>query len=141
MSRIVEPDFGLDAEGAGEDIGPAAGILAHVVGGHACESVTAQAIGARVADMQDMGDAAAQHHRGEGAAHAAQFVVAAALGKDPAVESIEDGGAGAADFHGFRQIAKAIKKAAHRGFRRHTATFGAADTIGNRGDDVAARLG
>ncbi len=43
------------------------------------KAVAAQPIGARVADMQHMRDAPAQHQRGEGASHAGQLGVALAL--------------------------------------------------------------
>jgi len=70
LAGVVEPHFGLDAHCAGEDVGPAGANLPHMVGGEASQTIAAQSIGARVADMQHMRDATAQHERREGAAHA-----------------------------------------------------------------------
>ena len=39
-------------------------ILAHMVGGEACQTVAAQPIGAGIPDMEQVGDAAAEHQRG-----------------------------------------------------------------------------
>src|SRR5262249_28660342 len=118
MRRVIEPKLGFHAQCAIKDIGSTAAILAYMVGREANEAIAAQAVGARVTDMKEMGDAAAQHHGGEGAAHAAQFVVTAALRKDPAIERVEHRGAGAADFHGFGEGAKTREKTAHRRLRR-----------------------
>ena len=60
MRRVIEPHLRLDAERAGEDIRTAgAALLAHVVGGQACQSLAAQPIGARVADVHQMRNAPA----------------------------------------------------------------------------------
>ena len=69
--------------------------------------------------------------------------LAVALGErvDPAIERIENGRRGAPHFHRLGQIAKAVEKAAHRGFGGDAAALGAADAVGDRRDDVAARLG
>src|SRR5262249_43633830 len=85
-------------------------------------------------------DPAAQYERCEGAAHPAQLVIAAPLRKNPTVKGVEDRCPGASNFHGFWQIAQTIKKSAYRSFRSHTAALRAADAVGNRGDDVTARL-
>ena len=91
--------------------------------------------------MQQVRDAAAQHQRGEGAAHPASLRSRRPMRIDPAVERIDDRGAGAPHLHGLGQVAKSVEKAAHRGLGGDAAAFGAADAIGDRGDHVAARLG
>ena len=118
-----------------------AGALAHMVGGQERQAIAAQPIGARVADMNDMRDAPAQDQRREGAAHAGELAVALGERIDPVVERIEHGGRGAAHFHGLGQIAEAVEEAAHRGFGSHPPASGAADAVGDRGDDIAAGLG
>ena len=90
LGGIVEPHLGLDAERAGKDVRPTGAVVPHMIGGQAGEAVTAQPIGARVADVQHMGDAPAQHQRGEGASHSRQLGVALSLGIDPAIECIEN---------------------------------------------------
>ena len=105
------------------------------------QAVAAEPVGAGVADMQHMRDAAAQHQRGEGASHPRQLGIALALGMDPAIERIQDVGGGAPHFHGLGQIAKSVQEAAHRGLGRLAAALGAADPIGDRRHHVAARLG
>src|SRR5262249_39239071 len=84
--------------------------------------------------------AAAQHDRREGAAHAGELRVALALAKDPAVERTDDGRRSAAHLHGLGQVAKAVEEAAHRGLGGDAAALAAADAVGARGDDVAARF-
>ena len=48
--------------------------------------------------------------------------------------------AGAPHFHGFGQVAKSIEKTAHRGLGCDATALGAANAVGDRRDDVAARL-
>ncbi len=141
LGGVIEPQFGFDAERAIEDVRSAAAArLAQMIGGQEREPIVAQPIGARVADMNNVGDAAAQDQRGEGAAHASELAVALGERIDPVVQRIEHGRRRAAHFHGFGQVAKAIKEAAHRGFGSHPSASGAADAVGDRGDDIAARL-
>ena len=63
--------------------GRLAPVVAHMVGGQADQAVAAQPVGARVADMQQMREPAAQHQGGERAAHADKVGVLPALGVDP----------------------------------------------------------
>ena len=142
LGGVVEPHFGLDAERAEQDVGAAGagGALAHMVGGEQRQAITAEPIGAAVTNMQHMRNPPAQHDRGEGASHAGERRVALALGIDPAIERADDGRRGAAHLHGLGQVAKAVEKAAHRGFGGDTAALGAANAVGDSGDDVAARL-
>ena len=140
LGGVVEPHLGLDAERAVKDGRPAGARFAHVVDGQAVQAVAAQPIGAGVADMQHVRDAPAQHQRREGASHPGQLGVTLPLRIDPAVERVENLGRGTPHFHGLGQVAKPIKKAAHRGFGRDAAALGAADAVGNRRHHVAARL-
>ena len=87
---VVEAHFRLDAERAGQRVRAAGAFLAHMVGGQAGQAVAAQPIGAGIADMQQMGDAAAQHQRGERAAHSGELGILAAHRIDPAVERADD---------------------------------------------------
>ena len=112
---------------------------ADVVVGQTGQPVAAQPVGARVADVQHVRRAAAQHQRGERASHAGERRVAAAFAVEPAVERAEHPRRGAAHLHRLRQVAEAVKKAAHRHFRRDAAAFGAADSVGDRRHEVAAR--
>ncbi len=141
LRGVVEPHLGLDAERAVENVRPAAATLAHMIDGQERQAVAAQPVGARIADMKHMRDAPAQDQRGEGASHAGEIVVALGERIDPAVERIEDGRRCAAHFHGLGQIAKAVEKAAHRGLGGDAAAFSAADAVGDRRNNVAARLG
>ena len=47
---------------------------------------------------------------------------------------------GAPHFHGLGQVAKSVEETAHRGLGGDAAAFGAADAVGDRRHDVAARL-
>ena len=138
LAGVIQPYLGLNTERTGQNVRPASAIVAHVVGGQTAEAVAAQPIGAGIADVQSVRDAAAEHQCGEGASHSRQLGVALSLGMDPTIQRVEDPRASPAHFHGFRQIAKSIQKAAHRGLGRHTPAFRAADPIGDRSDNVAA---
>src|SRR5262249_2945292 len=137
MPRVIEPKLGFHAQCAIKDIGSTAAILAYMVGREANEAIAAQAVGARVADMKEMGDAAAQHHSCEGAAHAAQFVVTATLRKDPTIERVEHRGASAADFHSFGEVTKPVEKTADGSLCRDAPASRAADPVGYGGDTLA----
>ena len=112
-----------------------------MVGGKTGQTIAAQPVGARIPDMQQVGDAAAQHQRGEGAPHSRELGVLAAQGIDPAVERTDDLGARSLHLHGLGQIAKSIEETAHRGLGRGAAALCAADSIGDRRDHFLARLG
>ncbi len=114
---------------------------ADVIDRQAGQSIAAETVGAAIADMQQVGGAAAQHQGGEGAAHTRQCRVLTAQRVDPAVERTDDPAARALNFHGFRQITKSVEKSAHRGFGGDAAALGAADPVGERGDDLLTRLG
>ena len=140
MAGVIQAKFRFDAECAGEHRRiPTA--VAHVVGGQAQQAIAAQTVGARVADMQQMRETAAQHQRGECAAHADEVRVLLPLGVDPGVERVEDAGPGAPHLHGLGHVPEAVEEAAHRGLRRHAAAFGAADAVGDGGRHVASLRG
>jgi hypothetical protein len=112
-----------------------------MVGGQAGETVAVPAVGAGIADMQHMRDAAAQDQRGKGAAHAGELGVAAAERIKPAVERADDAGGGALHLHRLGQVAEPVEKAPHRGFRGDPPALGAADAVGDRRHHFLARLG
>ncbi len=90
--------------------------------------------------MQQVSDATAQHQRREGASHPRQLGVPLTLGMDPAIECIQDRGRRAPHLHGFGQIAKSIQKTTHGGLGCHAAALCAPNSIGDRRDNVPARL-
>jgi hypothetical protein len=108
--------------------------------GQAGEAIAAQPIGARVADVQHVRDAPAQHQRREGASHPHQLGVALTLGLDPAIECVQYPGRRASHLHRFGQIEKSIQKTAHRGLGRHAAALCAPNSVGDRRDNVPARF-
>jgi hypothetical protein len=139
LGGIVQPQLCLDAERAGKDVRPTGAVVPHMIGAQAGEAVTAEAISARVADVKHVGDAPAQHQRGEGAPHSRQFAVPLSLGIDPAIECIENSGRRPSHFHGLGQVAKSVEKPTHRGFGCHAAALGAANSIGDRRHRIPAR--
>ena len=141
LRGVVEAHFRLHSQRAVERVRAARAILAHMVGGEASHAVAAQPIGARIPDMQQVGDAAAQHQRRQRATHSGELGVLAAHGIDPAVERTDDFGARSLHLHGLGQIAKSVQEAAHRGLGRNAAALRAADAIGDRGDHFLPRLG
>ena len=141
LGRVVQAHFGLDPERAGQNVRAGGAVLAHVVGGEAAEAVAAEAIGAGVPGVQEVGDAAAQHQCRERAAHPGKLRVLATERVHPAVERADDPGAGPLHLHGLGQIAKPVEEAAHRGLGGDAATLRAADAVGDRGDHFRARLG
>ena len=60
LRPVVEARFRLGAERAGQHARPAGAAVAGMILGEAGEAVAPQPIGARIADMQQVGDAAAQ---------------------------------------------------------------------------------
>ena len=77
---------------AGERVRATRAILAHMVDREAGHAVAAQPVGARIPDVQQVGDAAAQHQRRQRAPHSGELGVLAAHGIDPAVERTDDPG-------------------------------------------------
>src|SRR5262249_48213451 len=130
MRRVIEPKLGFHAQCAIKDIGSTAAILACMVGREANEAIAAQAVGARVADMKEMGDAAAQHHSCEGAARAARFVVAATLKKPQTMGRVDHRGAGAAAFHSSGETKNPVEKPADGSLCRDAPASRAADPVG-----------
>ena len=61
LRGVIKAHLGLDPERAGERVRATSAILAHMVGRQAAQAVTAEPIGAGIPDMQQVGDAAAQH--------------------------------------------------------------------------------
>ena len=112
-----------------------------MIGGEASQTVAAQPVGARIPDMQQVGDAAAQHQRRQRATHSGELGVLPAHRIDPAVERTDDSGARSLHLHRLGQIAKSVEEAAHRGLGRDAAALRAADAIGDRGDHLLPRLG
>ena len=135
LGRVVEPGIGLDAQRAGQQ---GAIALADMVDGQTGQAVATQAVGAGVADVKDVGVAATQDERGEGAAHAGQRRVLTALGVEPGVQGIDDAGGGAADFHRLGNLAKTVEKETDGGLGGDATAPGAADAVGDDGGDVAA---
>jgi hypothetical protein len=141
LRGVVQSHLCLHAQRAGERVRAAARFMAHMIDGQAGQPVAAEPVSARIPDMQQMGDPATQHQGREGAAQSRKVGVLAAHGVDPAVQRTDDVSPGALDLHRFRQIAKAVEEAAHRGLGRDTAALRAADPIGDRRDHFPARLG
>src|SRR5262250_1021102 len=102
-----------------------------MIGGQTNEPFAAEAVGARIADMNDVCNAATHDQACEGASHAREFRVVSPLRVDPAIERVHDLCCGALYLHGLRKIAEAIKEAAHCHFCRDAATFRSADAIGD----------
>src|SRR5438067_2704747 len=119
----------------------AAPLLPNVVDRQAGQAAAAESVGAGVADMQQMRDAAAQHERRKGAAEAGDLGILPAHRVDPAIERADDPRAGPLYLHRLRQIAETVEKTAYRGLRGDAAAFRAADAVGDRGNDLLARLG
>ena len=142
LGEVIQLHIRLHAQGAGELIAFRSG--ADMVAGklgqiHLRGARRAQAIGAAVPGMKDIRHPSAQDQRGEGGPHANQRRIAMALAIDPAIQRGGNGGGGALHRHGLGHVAKAVEKAAHRGFRRHPSPFGAADAVGQHGHHIAAR--
>ena len=141
LSCIVETHFRLHSQRAVEGVRAASAVLAHMVGGEASHALATQPVGARIPDMKQVGGAAAQHQRCQRATHSGELGVLAAHGIDPAVERVDDFGARALHLHGLGQIAESVQEAAHRSLGRNAAALRAADAVGDRGDQLLARLG
>ena len=141
LRGVVEAHFRLHSQRAVERVRATRAILAHMVCGEASQAIAAQPIGARIPDVQQVGDAAAQHQRRQRATHSGELGVLATHGIDPAVERTDDLGARSLHLHGLGQIAKSVQEAAHRGLGRNATALRAADSIGDRGDHFLARLG
>src|SRR5690348_18270848 len=90
--------------------------------------------------MNHVRRASAQHQRGEGATHSRELGVTATLGIDPAVEGVEHTRRRVSHLHRFGQVAKSVEKTAHCGLGCNTSTLGTANSIGDRGHYVPARL-
>ena len=69
LGRIVEARVRFGTERAREHMRLARPRLPGVILGETGEAVASQPVGARVADVQQVGGAGAQHERGEGAGH------------------------------------------------------------------------
>ena len=69
LRGIVEAHFRLHSQRTVERVRAASAVLAHMVGGEASHALAAQPIGAGIPDMQQVGDAAAQHQRRQRATH------------------------------------------------------------------------
>ena len=141
LGRIIERHFCFDAERTDQCVRAAAGTgIAHMVVRETSQAIAAQAVDASVTDMQQMCDAPAQDQRRERATHPREFCVSPALRMYPAVERVEDLGAGAAHLHCLGQVAEPVEKTAHRHLGGDTTALGAADAIGDSRDHISARL-
>ncbi len=138
---IVEAHFRLHPQRAVEHVRAASPVLAHMVCGEASHAIAAQPIGARIPDVQQVGDAAAQHQRRQRATHPGELGILARHCINPAVERTDDFGARSLYLHGLGQIAKAVQEAAHRSLSRYAAALRATNAVGDRGDHLLARLG
>ena len=141
LGAIVEARVRFGPERAREHARVARSAFPGVILGETGQAVASQPVGARVADVQQVGGAGAQHERGEGAGHPFELGILAAERVDPCVERTDDPGPGAADLHGLRQIPESVEKTAHREFRGDAAALGAADPVGDRRHHLPARLG
>ncbi len=141
LRRIVEARLALGAERARQHPRLARAAVTGMVLGETGETVAPQPIGAGIADVQEMGDPAAQDERGEGARHPLQLGVLAAKRVDPGVERADHPRPGAADLHGLRQVPEAVKKTAHGELGGDASALRAAHPVGDRRHHLAARLG
>jgi hypothetical protein len=105
-----------------------------VVGGQALQPAVAQPVDAGVADMDEVGVAAAQDQRGKRAGHAAVTGIGLALGVDPAVDGPEASRGGVPHAQDVRQAEIAVDEGAHRKLGGHAPALGPADPIGDDGD-------
>ncbi len=108
-----------------------------MVSGQERQATATQPIGARVADVHDVRDAAAQHESGESATHPRQVRVPLALGVHPCIEGAQDAGGRPLHFRGLRHLAHSIQKAPYSSLRRDAPPLCAPDPIGDRRNDVS----
>ncbi len=140
LGSVVEAHFRFDAERSVKGVRATRAAAAHMIGGKTGEAIPAQPVRARIPDMQQVGDAAAQHQRREGAAKTGEVWVLPAHRMDPGVERTDDPGPRLLHLHGLGQIAKAVKEPAHRGFGGDAAALCATDPVGDRRHHLLARL-
>ena len=120
LAGIVQPHLASRRRARGSAVRRPAPPSRGMVVGQTGETVAPQPIGAGIADMQQMGDPAAQDERGEGASHPLQLGVAGwpcAL-IQPLSASITIAPPARPHLHGLRQVAEAVEKTAHRESRR-----------------------
>ncbi len=101
-----------------------------VIGGEQRQLAFAQAIDARIPNMDQMGTPPAQNQCAQGAGHAVQFRVGAPHRVDPAIHGIRGRRADARDAHRGLLSETAFDEASHGQFRGHAASLGAPHAIG-----------
>ena len=141
LRRIVEARFTLGAKRARQHARVAGAAVTGMILSETSETVAPQPIGAGIADVQEVGDPAAQHQRSERARHPLELGVLAAERIDPGVERADNARPGAAHFHGLRQVPEAVEKTAHGELGGDASALGAADAVGDRRHHLAARFG
>ena len=133
---VVEAGEILEADGAVEQMGEIAA-SGDVVLGQPLQAPLAQAIGAGVADVNDVALPPRQDDRREGAAHAAELGIDAALRVDPAIGGLQRTRGAAAHAERFREGIIGVDEASNREFGGFASALVSADAVGDRGDDVA----
>ncbi len=134
--RVIEAGKILEADGAVEQMGEIAA-AGDVVRGQPLQASLAQAIGAGVADVNDVALPPRQDDRGKGAAHAAEQGIGAALRVDPAIGGFQRTRRPAAHAERFGKGIIGVDEATNREFGGFPPALVSADAVGDRGDNVA----
>jgi hypothetical protein len=134
---VVETGELLEADGAAQHVGEIAA-AGDVILGQPLQTALAQAVGAGIADVDDVTGPPRQDHRGECAAHAAKTGIDAALRVDPAVGGFQRARGDAPYAERFRQGIIGVEEGAHREFGRFPSALVTADAVGDSSYDVAA---
>ena len=107
-----------------------------VVRGQPLQAPLAQAIGAGVADVNDVAQPPRQDDRGEGATHTAEQRIGAALRVDPAIGGFQRARGPAAHAKCFGKGIIGVDEASNRELGSFASALVSADAVGDRGDDV-----
>ena len=130
----VEPKVGLDPDRAVKNVALVGGGKDMILG-HPAKLAFAEMPGAAVPDMKRGRPSAAQHQRGEGCRGAFEIGVDSPDPVKPAVEAKDRAAAGGGDTDRLGLAIIAVDEAAHGEFGGEAAALGAADPVGDCGDD------
>jgi hypothetical protein len=135
---VIDPHGIGRADGARQRMWQAAA-SGRVVVGQQRQPLVAQPVQTRIADMQPMRLASAQHQRGQRRRHPRQRGIGVADAVDPAVHRIDAAGGDAAHAQRLALFPTGLQKAAHRDLRRDAPALGAADAIRDSRDRTQPR--
>ena len=139
IACIIDADALVGTDRPGEDV-PQAGAGHRMVGRQPVERAVPPAIGAGVADMDDVHAPPAQDERGQRRRHAGERRVARAHRMRPGIEGLDGAGAVALDAQRRVLPEMPVDEGAHRKLCRHPTALRAADAIGDHRDRTETHL-